>query len=210
MPYTLRFNWAPRHECVLRSGGTAPRILGLGPAALPPGKEPLVHIGQEAGWAPESVWVHDYFRTSYVETALICLQRILTYSKRNWLVWNCVNLTICWLICWRHKLWRNSVAWYMTLLHQQLSIEKKPRIASVRKIEGTSRKMLRKKWHDDDDDDDDDWTRKENTSTCYNFLFKVGHNIKLYTSVINVRVCIPKFPDWPPGARTANGRALCH
>jgi hypothetical protein len=24
--------------------------------ALPPGKEPLVPIGQEAGWAPESVW----------------------------------------------------------------------------------------------------------------------------------------------------------
>jgi hypothetical protein len=24
--------------------------------ALPPGKEPLVPIGQEAGWAPEPVW----------------------------------------------------------------------------------------------------------------------------------------------------------
>jgi hypothetical protein len=22
--------------------------------------------------------------------------------------------------------------------------------------------------------------------------------------------CIQKFPDWPPGARTANGTALCH
>jgi hypothetical protein len=27
------------------------------PAALPPGKEPLVPIGQEAGWAPEPVWM---------------------------------------------------------------------------------------------------------------------------------------------------------
>jgi hypothetical protein len=26
------------------------------PADLLPGKEFLVHIGQEAGWAPESVW----------------------------------------------------------------------------------------------------------------------------------------------------------
>jgi hypothetical protein len=26
------------------------------PAALPPGKEPLVHIGSEARWAPEPVW----------------------------------------------------------------------------------------------------------------------------------------------------------
>jgi len=25
-----------------------------------------------------------------------------------------------------------------------------------------------------------------------------------------IRVCIQKFPDWPPGARTANGKALCH
>jgi hypothetical protein len=25
-----------------------------------------------------------------------------------------------------------------------------------------------------------------------------------------VRGCIQEFPDWPPGAITANGRALCH
>jgi hypothetical protein len=25
-----------------------------------------------------------------------------------------------------------------------------------------------------------------------------------------VRECIKKFPDWPPGARTANDTALCH
>jgi hypothetical protein len=24
-----------------------------------------------------------------------------------------------------------------------------------------------------------------------------------------IRECIQKFPDWPPGVRTANGRALC-
>jgi hypothetical protein len=27
------------------------------PAALPPAKEPRVPIGEEAGWAPEPVWV---------------------------------------------------------------------------------------------------------------------------------------------------------
>jgi len=26
------------------------------PAALPPGKDPLVPVGEEAGWAPEPVW----------------------------------------------------------------------------------------------------------------------------------------------------------
>jgi hypothetical protein len=26
----------------------------------------------------------------------------------------------------------------------------------------------------------------------------------------SVRGCIQKFPDWPPGARTANGTALCN
>jgi len=25
-----------------------------------------------------------------------------------------------------------------------------------------------------------------------------------------IRGCIQKFPDWPPGARTANDPALCH
>jgi hypothetical protein len=25
-----------------------------------------------------------------------------------------------------------------------------------------------------------------------------------------IRGCIQKFPDWPPGVRTANGTALCH
>jgi hypothetical protein len=25
-----------------------------------------------------------------------------------------------------------------------------------------------------------------------------------------LRGCFQKFPDWPPGARTANGTALCH
>jgi hypothetical protein len=26
----------------------------------------------------------------------------------------------------------------------------------------------------------------------------------------SVLSCIQKFPDWPPGARTVNGTALCH
>jgi hypothetical protein len=28
--------------------------------------------------------------------------------------------------------------------------------------------------------------------------------------VLTLRGCIRKFPDWPPGARTANDTALCH
>jgi len=27
---------------------------------------------------------------------------------------------------------------------------------------------------------------------------------------MEIRGCIQKFPDWPPGVRTANGAALCH
>jgi hypothetical protein len=27
---------------------------------------------------------------------------------------------------------------------------------------------------------------------------------------LGIRGCIQKFPDWPPGARTANGTAFCH
>jgi hypothetical protein len=53
---SLRFNCAPRHEVGWGSGGIAPRILWPqhymevsgqlhAPAALPPGKEPLMPIG---------------------------------------------------------------------------------------------------------------------------------------------------------------------
>jgi hypothetical protein len=38
---------------------------------------------------------------------------------------------------------------------------------------------------------------------CYSFNIIKIDNV-LYTKVY------PKFPDWPPGARTANGTALCH
>jgi hypothetical protein len=30
------------------------------------------------------------------------------------------------------------------------------------------------------------------------------------TRLEDVREYIQKFPNWPPGARTANGRAFCH
>jgi hypothetical protein len=29
-------------------------------------------------------------------------------------------------------------------------------------------------------------------------------------TLLKLRGCIRKFPDWPLGARTANGTALCH
>jgi hypothetical protein len=31
-----------------------------------------------------------------------------------------------------------------------------------------------------------------------------------FCTYLHVRACIQKFPDWPPGARTASGTALCH
>jgi hypothetical protein len=38
----------------------------------------------------------------------------------------------------------------------------------------------------------------------------VNGNIKENTQPEDIRGCIQKFPAWPPGARTANGTALCH
>jgi hypothetical protein len=29
-------------------------------------------------------------------------------------------------------------------------------------------------------------------------------------SIKSVRGCVQNFPDWPPGARTANGTSLCN
>jgi hypothetical protein len=58
---------APCHEGKLGSGDIAPCSLtsaldrGEGSASCPscftPGKEPLVPIGEEAGWAPELFWM---------------------------------------------------------------------------------------------------------------------------------------------------------
>jgi len=31
-----------------------------------------------------------------------------------------------------------------------------------------------------------------------------------FVNVVDERGCIQKFPDWQPGARTANGTVLCH
>jgi hypothetical protein len=37
-----------------------------------------------------------------------------------------------------------------------------------------------------------------------------GLSISESVSQHRVRVCIQKFPEWSPGARTANGTDLCH
>jgi len=39
-----------------------------------------------------------------------------------------------------------------------------------------------------------------------NFVTLICSDNALY----HVRVCIQKFPDWPPGTRTANGTVLWH
>jgi hypothetical protein len=43
---------------------------------------------------------------------------------------------------------------------------------------------------------------------------KVHYSVRKSPPVVpilsHIRGCIQKFPDWPPGARTANGTALCH
>jgi len=42
-------------------------------------------------------------------------------------------------------------------------------------------------------------------------MYTEGHvSIRRHVKHTHTRGCIQKFPDWPPGARTANGIALCH
>jgi hypothetical protein len=40
----------------------------------------------------------------------------------------------------------------------------------------------------------------------------IGEVRNAYTIIVvkHLRVCTQKFSDWSPGARTANGTALCH
>jgi hypothetical protein len=33
---------------------------------------------------------------------------------------------------------------------------------------------------------------------------------RMVARIPETRGCHQKFPDWPPGARTGNGKALCH
>jgi hypothetical protein len=37
-----------------------------------------------------------------------------------------------------------------------------------------------------------------------------ANTLILYLTHDKIQGCIQKFPDWLPGARTANGMALCH
>jgi len=41
------------------------------------------------------------------------------------------------------------------------------------------------------------------------FQIKVSDHAEIY-NLCHIRGCIQTFPDWPRGARTANGTALCH
>jgi hypothetical protein len=43
-----------------------------------------------------------------------------------------------------------------------------------------------------------------------NVKHNARRNIKKELSFDEIRGCIQKFPDWPPGARNANGIALFH
>jgi len=45
--------------------------------------------------------------------------------------------------------------------------------------------------------------KQQKDSGCYSIKLRIKLNIEL-------RGCIQKFPNWPPGARTANGTAVCH
>jgi hypothetical protein len=38
----------------------------------------------------------------------------------------------------------------------------------------------------------------------------VVHSNKDKNAAKDIQGCIQKLPDWPPGARTASGTALCH
>jgi hypothetical protein len=45
---------------------------------------------------------------------------------------------------------------------------------------------------------------------CFWFVSSQGLEQSEYRNRYRPVLCIQKFPDWPPAARTANGTALCH
>jgi hypothetical protein len=40
-------------------------------------------------------------------------------------------------------------------------------------------------------------------------FFNIVHHTLIFGE-LRLRGCVQNFTDWPPGARTANGTALCH
>jgi hypothetical protein len=57
------------------------------------------------------------------------------------------------------------------------------------------------------------WQRREDVNRPSVTSFAVLHRLSRSNSFENMnelRECIQKFPDWPPGARTANGTIFCH
>jgi hypothetical protein len=41
-------------------------------------------------------------------------------------------------------------------------------------------------------------------------LYISVHILMINRNLLHIWWCIQKYPDWPPGARIANGTALCH
>jgi len=39
---------------------------------------------------------------------------------------------------------------------------------------------------------------------------EMGNSYSQSLDTYDTRMCIEKFPDWSPGAKTANGTALCY
>jgi hypothetical protein len=50
---------------------------------------------------------------------------------------------------------------------------------------------------------------KVNVKVKVSLFLTKHHAMKTYWGM-EVQGCIQNFPDWPPGARSANGTALCH
>jgi hypothetical protein len=50
--------------------------------------------------------------------------------------------------------------------------------------------------------------KEQNKNNRHNTTHKVRHNSG--EKNLHVHESIQKFPDWLPGARTANGTTLCH
>jgi hypothetical protein len=55
------------------------------------------------------------------------------------------------------------------------------------------------------------WDEFRTRNRSYNHSITVfGSTSSAFVVSVQIRGCIQKFSDWPPGARTTNGRALCH
>jgi hypothetical protein len=188
----LCFNWAPLHEGVLGSGGTAPRILDLGTwwrwvfsfiagRFTPTERAPGTYWTE--GWVSPRAGLDTVVKRKIPRTCISLWNtgtRLKTKKSLSLLGAMFYSTVLQCVVSFRNRLWVSNEKW-----HSEPERKSNAKCIKWPESKGNRRMFMR---------------ISEHTSFVWPDMYGPCH----------IRGCIQKFPDWPPGARAANGTALCH